>query len=183
MARTDKDRPYAVRAKEASKGVIKHHRYCNGIPHRWSDYTDVKTHIFHANEVKEMNEVKAAAEEAGHEIKITEKAGYLITVDPNSYFDFIYNRPKKPLVREKVVERLDGPRGDKTVSGFDVFYVIEVINKRYNKNTDACCGATLPKSETSKSPCPCCRFPEDRGPSKARIRDELVGARKEYNSR
>jgi hypothetical protein len=183
MARTDKDRPYAVRAKEASKGIIKHHRYCNGLPHRWSDYTDTKTHIFHANEVKEMNAVKEAAAEAGAEVKITEKSGYLVSYNPNTHWDFVYGRPVKPYVREKVVTKLDGPRGDNLVSKFDVFYIIEVSTKRYNKNEDACCGAVLPKSETSKSGCPCCNYPEERGPSKARVRDELVGLRKEFNAR
>lgn len=183
MARTDKDRPYAVRAKEASKGIIKHHRYCNGLPHRWADYTDTKTHIFHANEVKEMNAVKDAAAEAGAEVKITEKSGYLVSYNPNSHLDFVFGRATKPFVREKVVTRLDGPRGDKLVSKFDVFYIIEVSTKRYNKNEEACCGASLPKSETSKAGCPCCNYPDERGPSKARVRDELVVARKEYNAR
>lgn len=184
MARTDKDRPYAVRAKEASKGVIKHHRRCNGLPHRWADYTDTKTHIFHANEVKEMNAVKEAAAEAGAEVKITEKPGYLVSVDPNGFLDRFYGRKVQPIRRDRVVTKLDGPRPEaSTYSSFDVFYIIEVSTKRYNKNEDACCGAVLPKSETSKSGCPCCNYPDERGPSKARVRDELVSLRKEFNAR
>lgn len=181
MARTEKDRPYAVRAKEASKGIIKHHRYCNGIPRRW-EHTDTKTHIFHANEVKEMNALKESAAESGAEVKVTEKAGYLVSTNPNSYLDFLYGRPVKPHVREKVVAELTGSRGDSIHSSFDVFYIFEVTTRRFSKNEDACCGATLPKSLTSKSGCPCCRYPEQRE-SRGRVRDELVAARKEFNAR
>lgn len=184
MARTDKDRPYAVRAKDASKGIIKHHRYCNGMPRKWGDYTKTETHFFHANEVKEMDAVKEAAAETGAEVKITEKSGYLVSYNPNSYSDFYYGRPVKPYVREKVVTKLDGPRGDKLYSNFDVFYIFEVTTvTRAAGQEDACCGATLPKSLTSKHPCPCCDYPDSRIPSKARVRDELVGARKAFNSR
>lgn len=184
MARTDKDRPYAVRAKDATKGIVKHHRRCNGIPRKWGDYTKTETHIFHANEVKEMNAVKEAAAEAGAEVKITEKSGYLVSYDPNLFLDKFYGRQVKPIVREKVISKLDGPRGEKIYSAFDVFYIFEVTKVvRAAGEDEACCGATLPKSETSKSGCPCCNYPDERGPSKARVRDELVGVRKEFNAR
>jgi hypothetical protein len=183
MARTDKDRPYAVRAKEATKGKIKHHRYCNGIPRKWGDYTKTETHIFHANEVKEMDAVKEAAAESGATVKVTEKSGYMVSYDPNMFLDKFYGRPVKPIVREKVIADLTGPRGDKIYSAFDVFYIFEVTTVvRAAGQDDACCGAVLPKELTSKSGCPCCRYPEQRE-SKARVRDELVGVRKEYNAR
>ena len=181
MARTEKDRPYEVRAKEASKGVIKHHRWCNGLPRRWNSFSTVTTHIFHANEVKEMETLKEEVAENGTEItSMVEKSGYLISRDPNTYMDSIYGRPAKPIVREKVVVSLDGPRGDSIVSKFDVFYIFEVTKTVINEDEDACCGATLPKGLDS-APCPCCVRTVKRK-TKNKVRAELDSIRKEsYN--
>lgn len=181
MARTDKDRPYEVRAKEASKGVIKHHAWCNGLPRRWNSYSTVTTHIFRANEVKEMNALKEQVAENGAEItSVGEKSGYLISRDPNTYYDRLYGRPVKPVVREKVVATLDGALGDSIVSKFDVFYIFEVTKTVIRNDEDACCGATLPKS-MDKAVCPCCVRPV-REKSKNKVRGELDSIRKEnYN--
>lgn len=177
MARTEKDRPYEIRAKEASKGIIKHHPYCNGLPHSWESYTSTKTHIFHANEVKEMDALREEVDEAGDEIKVIEKSGYLVSIDPNTYSDFLYKRPLRPHIREKVVADLSGPRGNNLYSSFDVFYIFEVSKTVDNKDERACCGATLPKA-LDRAECSCCK-PYSKRQTKSRLRSELVAARKE----
>lgn len=181
MARTEKDRPYNVRAKEASKGVIKHHRYCNGLPYRWTNYTKVTNHIFHAHEVKEMEALKEILAEDGSEFTVTETSGYLISTNPNTYNDFLYKRPLKPFVRDRVETILNGSYRDEKVGRFDIFYIFEVTKVIENKNNkdDACCGATLPKA-IDRAECPCCKRYVRKESTKTAVRSELAAIRKEF---
>jgi hypothetical protein len=188
MSRTKKDAPYEVRAKRATNSEKRRHaRWCNGIDRHKDYYTATATHIFYANEVAKMEEFREEIEESGSDLKVTEKSGYLISSDPNLDIDFsnpysrYFGKEKLPLIREKVVDRLDGARGDHIYSSFDIFYIFEITKTIKNRNTGECCSPILPKGLTSKSGCSCCSDEPDKE-SRTKVRDELVAERKHYNA-
>lgn len=184
MSNTEKDRPYRVRAKDASKGVKKHSGYC-GRPSRSGSYVRTVEHVFYAHQVKEMEALRIAVEEAGDTLKITEKAGYAVVYDPNSDFFHITNphKSREPLIFEKVVHAQRGQLGDaRHYTGYNIFYIYEVTHVRHWKGTDECCGFELPRSMDGAKGCSCCSGEDRRLANRTEVRDNLMQERKSANT-